>query len=99
MTKLIWTAAMLGILSGCSTTNTPVHMSTDTGTVQVWVDNDGNLQSQGWKLKPSDLPAFASQTKGAPVTVMGEPGTDYSRAVEAVNELKAAGITDVHIGG
>ena len=97
MTRRLAIAAVIGLalLAGCAWRSDD---DTDNRIV-VRIDRDGQLQSQGFTLAAADLPAFARETGKKPVVLVPENGTSYAKAVEAKEQMKAAGIRNVAIGG
>ena len=95
MTKYCWTAGLIGLalVAGCTTT-----MATDRHVI-VLVDPAGHLRSQGFSLAHADLPAFAREVGGKPVVLLPRNSPSYGKAVEAKEQLQAAGIRNVTIGG
>jgi len=97
MTRRLGIAAVMGlaVVAGCTWTNE------DDGNrrIVVQIDHEGQLQSQGFTLAAADLSAFAKETGEKPVVLVPERGTSYGKAVEAKNQLKAAGVRNVAIGG
>ena len=97
MTRRLGISAVMGLafVAGCTWTHDD---DDDDRRIVVNIDHDGQLQSQGFTLTAADLPAFARERGETPVVLVPERGTSYGKAVEAKNQLKAAGFRNVAIG-
>jgi biopolymer transport protein ExbD len=98
MTRRLGIAAVIGLalVAGCTWTSDDDN---DGNRIVVHIDHDGQLESQGFTLAAADLPAFAKETGKKSVVLIPRRGTSYGKAVEAKEQMKAAGISDVAIGG
>src|SRR5215212_4907249 len=90
VTRRLGIAAVMGlaVVAGCTSTN---QDRDEDRRIFVQIDHDGQLQSQGFTLAAADLAAFARETGEKRVVLIPERGTSYGKAVEAKNQLKAAG--------
>jgi biopolymer transport protein ExbD len=66
--------------------------------ITVTVDADGQLAAQGYRLEPSDLADFAKDVGGRPVVIVPKGNPSYGKAVQAREQLKAAGVSNVILG-
>jgi hypothetical protein len=100
MLKSIPSIAALLFLCGCSWSAEPSTTSTPPlpSSVNVILDDQGNLHTGGWNLSKEDLPGFAKQVGNTPVVITCTQGAPFSKALIVQKEMNYTGVTDVRIG-